>query len=130
MAGMKFLLSTYSTAFLASGGGESELVQIAETLNESAVHADIYGIQSRPLDFYDAVMHFSVQAEGKAFFDAVRARQTPILLWPNVWWNSPPAASSPPHTMTRVAPRRWTRVSPVRRPTVMVSANAAYPRPA
>lgn len=93
MAGMKFLLSTYSTAFLASGGGESELVQIAETLNESAVHADIYGIQSRPLDFYDAVMHFSVQAEGKAFFDAVRARQTPILLWPNVWWNSPPAAS-------------------------------------
>jgi glycosyltransferase involved in cell wall biosynthesis len=91
MAGLKFLLSTYSTAFLASGGGESELVQIAETLNESGVHADIYGIQSRPLDFYDAVMHFSVQAEGKAFFDAVHGRQTPILLWPNVWWNSPPS---------------------------------------
>lgn len=93
MAGMKFLLSTYSTAFLASGGGESELVQIAETLNESGVQADIYGIQSRPLDFYDAVMHFSVQAEGKAFFDAVYARQTPILLWPNVWWSTPPAAA-------------------------------------
>lgn len=93
MAGMKFLLSTYSTAFLASGGGESELVQIAETLTESGVQADIYGIQSRPLDFYDAVMHFSVQSEGKAFFDAVRGRQTPILLWPNVWWNTPPSAA-------------------------------------
>ena len=87
---MRFLLSTYSTAFLSSGGGESEMVQIAETLNDGGAHADIYGLQSRPLDFYDAVMHFSVQAEGWAFFEAVNRTRTPILLWPNVWWRSTP----------------------------------------
>lgn len=87
---MRFLLSTYSTAFLASGGGESEQVQIAETITDGGLHADIYGIQSRPLDFYDAVMHFSVQADGWAFFDAVTRRGTPVLLWPNVWWLDAP----------------------------------------
>lgn len=89
---MKFLLTTYSTAFLASGGGESELVQMAEILSQGGARADIYGIQSRPLDYYDAVMHFSVQPDGWLLFDTMVERGSKVLLWPNVWWRSPPSA--------------------------------------
>lgn len=83
---MKFLLSTYSTAFAISGGGESEMVQVAETLSEVSHIADIYGIQSRSIDFYDAYMHFSVHADGWALFQLLSQHNKSLLLWPNVWW--------------------------------------------
>jgi glycosyltransferase involved in cell wall biosynthesis len=87
---MKFLLSTYSTAFAISGGGESELVQVAETLSEVSHIADIYGTQSRPIDFYDAYMHFSVHADGWALFQLLSQHNKSLLLWPNVWWSAFP----------------------------------------
>lgn len=88
---MKFLLTTYSTAFLASGGGETELVQTAELLSHGSCLADIYGIHSRPLDYYDVVMHFSVQPDGWHLFNTMVERGAKILLWPNIWWQLPPS---------------------------------------
>jgi glycosyltransferase involved in cell wall biosynthesis len=75
---------------MTSGGGESELVQVAELLNESDVQADIYGIRSRPLRFYDAVMHFSVHADGEAIVRETVNQGKKLFLWPNVWWLSAP----------------------------------------
>lgn len=86
----KILLTTHSTAFMTSGGGESELVQVAELLNDAGVQADIYGIRSRPLRFYDAVMHFSVNADGEAMIREIVQHGKTLLLWPNVWWLTPP----------------------------------------
>lgn len=88
---MKFLLTTYSTAFLASGGGETELVQTAELLSQGSCQADIYGIHSRPLDYYDVVMHFSVQPDGWHLFNTMVERGAKVLLWPNIWWQLPPS---------------------------------------
>ncbi|CAE6818393.1 hypothetical protein R69658_05732 [Paraburkholderia aspalathi] len=89
----KILLTTHSTAFMTSGGGESELVQVAELLNDAGVQADIYGIRSRPLRFYDAVMHFSVHADGEAIIREIVHHGKKLFLWPNVWWLSPPDAA-------------------------------------
>jgi glycosyltransferase involved in cell wall biosynthesis len=89
MTGFKFILTTYSTAFTVSGGGESELVQVAEILKASGVHTDIYGIGSRPLNFYDGVIHFSVHADSHAILREAAARNKRIFLWPNVWWLDP-----------------------------------------
>ncbi|WP_144108553.1 glycosyltransferase family 4 protein [Paraburkholderia sp. BCC1886] len=86
----KILLTTHSTAFLTSGGGESELVQVAELLNDAGIQADIYGIRSRPVRFYDAVMHFSVHADGEAIIRAIVHHGKKLFLWPNVWFLSPP----------------------------------------
>jgi glycosyltransferase involved in cell wall biosynthesis len=93
MTGLKFILTTYSTAFTVSGGGESELVQVAEILKASGVHTDIYGIGSRPLNFYDGVIHFSVHADGHAILREAASRNKRIFLWPNVWWLEPVPAS-------------------------------------
>ena len=92
MSDLKFLLTTYSTAFIASGGGESEQVQVAEMLNECGVHADIYGLGSRPLSYYDGVIHFSIHADGQAILRETVHKNKPIFLWPNVWWNDAPSA--------------------------------------
>lgn len=93
MTGLKFVLTTYSTAFTVSGGGESELVQVAEILKASGVHIDIYGIGSRPLNFYDGVIHFSVHADSHAILREAAVRNKRIFLWPNVWWLGPIPAS-------------------------------------
>ena len=89
----KILLTTHSTAFMTSGGGESELVQVAELLSDAGVQADIYGIRSRPLRFYDAVMHFSVHADGEAIIRETIHHGKKLFLWPNVWWLTPPDAA-------------------------------------
>ncbi|MFM0328574.1 glycosyltransferase family 4 protein [Paraburkholderia strydomiana] len=93
MTGLKLILTTYSTAFTVSGGGESELVQVAEILKASGVHVDIYGIGSRPLSFYDGIIHFSVHADGHAILREAAVRSKRIFLWPNVWWLGPISAS-------------------------------------
>jgi glycosyltransferase involved in cell wall biosynthesis len=93
MSRLKLLLTTYSTAFVTSGGGESEMVQVAEMLDSSGIHCDIYGVGSRPLGFYDGVMHFSVHAEGYAMLKEAANRRKVIFLWPNVWWDQAPTQS-------------------------------------
>lgn len=87
---MKILVTTYSTAFLNIGGGESELVQVVEVLKHGGMHVDIYGVSSRPIDFYDLVMHFSVQIQGADMFNEI-LKQKKVMLWPNVWWSTKPA---------------------------------------
>lgn len=91
MIGLKLLISTYSTAFLSIGGGESELVQVADILNNRGFEADIYGITSRPIEYYDAVLHFSIHVDGTALYDAYINKRKKIILWPNVWWIDPPS---------------------------------------
>jgi glycosyltransferase involved in cell wall biosynthesis len=93
MIGLKLLMSTYSTAFLSVGGGESELVQVADILNKYGFEADIYGITSRPIEYYDAVMHFSVHADGAALYDSYINNGKKIILWPNIWWLNKPSES-------------------------------------
>lgn len=93
MSDYKILLTTHSTAFLTSGGGESELVQVAEMMSDAGVQADIYGIGSRSLRFYDAVMHFSLNADGEAMIRATVEHGARLFLWPNVWWLTPPSAA-------------------------------------
>lgn len=91
MIDLKLLLTTYSSAFLTSGGGESEMVQVAEMLVQAGCKADIYGVNSRPLGFYDAVMHFSVEPDGISVLRIARAQHKKVFLWPNVWWVVPPS---------------------------------------
>ncbi|HQU08109.1 glycosyl transferases group 1 [Ferrovum sp. JA12] len=88
---MKVLLTTYSTAFAISGGGESEIVQVSETLFESGHLVDIYGTQCRPINFYDGYMHFSVHGHGWDIFQILAKQCKPVLLWPNIWWRFPPS---------------------------------------
>ncbi len=94
----KILLTTYSTAFLMSGGSESELVQVAEMLNNDHFQTDVYGIKSRPLHYYDRVMHFSLHADGDSIIREVSKYGAPIMLWPHVWWTEAPSA----HEVSRI----------------------------
>jgi len=87
---MKILVTTYSTAFLNIGGGESELVQVVEALALGGMQVDIYGVSSRPIEYYDIVMHFSVQPEGIDLYQAV-VNNKKTVLWPNVWWPEKPS---------------------------------------
>ena len=58
-SGLKILLTTYSTAYLTSGGGEVEIIRTAEMLRGASALVDIYGPASRPLKFYDFMNSFN-----------------------------------------------------------------------
>jgi glycosyltransferase involved in cell wall biosynthesis len=62
-------------------------------LVQAGCKADIYGVGSRPLSFYDAVMHFSVEPDGASVLRIARIQHKTIFLWPNVWWVVPPSIS-------------------------------------
>lgn len=91
MPGTKILLTTHPTAFLASGGGELELAQICRTLEMCGFEADIYGPDSHPLNYYDAVMHFSARADGMPIVQTAKRFGSKIISWPNTWWNETPS---------------------------------------
>mgnify|MGYP004707587015 CR=1 FL=1 len=80
---MRLLLTTYHQAFLTHGGGETELRQLAELINDLGVRADIYGPSSKRLSFYDAVIHFSAHGGGEQLLAEVKAAGTPVILLPN-----------------------------------------------
>ncbi|KQT85128.1 mannosyltransferase [Aurantimonas sp. Leaf443] len=80
---MRVLLTTYHQAFLSHGGGETELRQLADFINDLGVRADLYGPGSRKLSFYDGVIHFSAHGGGEALLRDVKAHGTPIVLIPN-----------------------------------------------
>ncbi|WP_425605770.1 hypothetical protein [Paraburkholderia translucens] len=112
----KILLTTHSTAFMRSGGGESELVQVAGLFNDSGVRADIYGIRSRPPRSYNAVMHFSDRADGEAIIRETVSQGEKLFPWPNVWWLNAPAAAEIGRieTLVKSAERLLYTTSPAR----------------
>ncbi len=79
------LLTTYHEAFVIRGGGEYELISIADGLRQSGIIADIYGPYSRPLEYYDVILHFSVHGGGLGLLKRIKQLGKPIVLWPNVW---------------------------------------------
>lgn len=87
MASMRVLITTYHQAFLAPGGAEAELVEMAAGLRALGVAADIYGHAGPPLSSYDVVLHFSAHGGGEALLEQVRASGKPIVLLPNLALN-------------------------------------------
>lgn len=80
---MRVLLTTYHQAFLTHGGGETELRQLGEFINDLGIRVDLYGPSSKRLSFYDAVIHFSAHGGGEQLLADVKAAGTPIVLLPN-----------------------------------------------
>lgn len=87
----RLLITTYYSAFLNPGGGETELLSLIEGLRALGVDADVYGPGSRPLSSYSSVLHFSVQADGLSMLQKARSQKKKIFLWPNLWWSEPPS---------------------------------------
>ncbi|MFP3603810.1 glycosyltransferase [Paraburkholderia sp. SIMBA_053] len=86
----RLLITTYYSAFLNPGGGETELLTLIEGLRVLGVDADLYGPSSKPLSSYSSVLHFSVQADGLVMLQRARSQRKKIFLWPNLWWNAAP----------------------------------------
>lgn len=85
MKKISVLLTTYHEAFVVRGGGEYELLSVADGLRQYGIIADIYGPYSRPIEFYDVVLHFSVHGGGLGLLRMVTAHGKPVVLWPNLW---------------------------------------------
>lgn len=88
---LKILLTTYSTAYTISGGGEVEIIRTAEMLRNAGAFVDIYGPTSRPLIFYDFIIHYSIDASGAPLFFAAKRAGKKIFIYPNVWWSEAPS---------------------------------------
>jgi hypothetical protein len=82
---LRVLITTYHQAYLLRGGGEYELLSIADGLRQMGITADIYGPYSRSLEFYDVVLHFSVMSGGLELLRHIKASGKPVVLWPNLW---------------------------------------------
>lgn len=83
--GLKVLISTYHEAFIEQGGGEHEIHEINSALQELGVASELYGPTSRPLKYYDSVLHFSLHGGGLSLLETVKAAGKRIVLWPNIW---------------------------------------------
>lgn len=86
----RVLITTYSTAFLQPGGGENELISLANNLRSFDLHVDIYGSKSFPLASYNTVLHFSVHMDGIRVVEEAKALNKQLILWPNLWWSAIP----------------------------------------
>jgi hypothetical protein len=82
---IRVLITTYHQAFLVRGGGEYELLSIADGLRQMGLTVDIYGPYSHPLESYDVVLHFSVHSGGIELLRQIKANGKPIVLWTNFW---------------------------------------------
>lgn len=91
MHNIKILLTTHSTAFATSGGGELALVQLAHMLKRVGLEVDIYGPGSRPLKFYDGIIHYSIESSSQYIIQAAKKLNKKIFLFPNVWWSERPS---------------------------------------
>lgn len=79
------LLTTYHEAFLHRGGGEYELLETALNLRKLGFTADVYSPFSRELEYYDTILHFSIEESGLSILKAARRERKRIILWPNFW---------------------------------------------
>lgn len=94
MHNFHLLISTYHGAFLHPAGGEEELKILANSFQELGVTVDMYGPNSKPIDAYDAVLHFGTNLDGLAFVQAVKKANVKLFLWPNLWWSRCPDKDS------------------------------------
>jgi hypothetical protein len=85
MKKISVLLTTYHEAFVVKGGGEYELLSVADGLRQYGIIADIYSPYARSLEFYDVVLHFSVHGGGLGLLRMLKNHGKPIVLWPNLW---------------------------------------------
>ncbi len=81
----RVLITTYHNAYLVRGGGEFEIISIADSLKKKGAIADLYGPYSRTIENYDVILHFSIRKAGLDLLHAVHAAGKPIVLWPNLW---------------------------------------------
>lgn len=81
----RILLTTYLEAFLFRAGGEFELITLADTLKQHGFIADLYGPYSRNLDYYDLIIHFSLNPNGLSLVREMKQYGKKIVLWPNFW---------------------------------------------
>jgi glycosyltransferase involved in cell wall biosynthesis len=81
----KILVSTYATAFINSGGGEFELVQFIDLLNDLGYEVDLYGRDNKKLDYYDYYIHYSIHGHGIDYFNTLAEKNKKIFLWPNIF---------------------------------------------
>lgn len=91
MSDPRVLITTYPEAFLHRGGGEFEIVELANNLRLLGFRVDLYGPTSQPISFYDTVLHFSVVESGMNLFRALNASAKRIVLVPNLWWIGQPS---------------------------------------
>jgi glycosyltransferase involved in cell wall biosynthesis len=80
---LRILLTTYHQAFLHPAGGETELHQLADFINDAGARVDLYGPTSRRLSFYDVVIHFSTHGGGESLLREIKAAGKPLVLIPN-----------------------------------------------
>lgn len=86
----RILITTYQKAFLFRGGGEMEIFILCNELNRAGHIAQIYGPSSKPISYYDTVIHFSLTPECKNFVQSVRSNSSKLILWPNLWFVNKP----------------------------------------
>ena len=87
------ILTTYDTAFFHHGGGEREMFLLCDALNASNMQAEMYGPNSKPIDSYDAAIHFSLTPESSHFVATLRENVSALYLWQNVWFVEEPSES-------------------------------------
>ena len=84
---MRILITTYHEAFLHKGGGEFEIITLANVLQRFGIVADIYGPYCQNLEKYDLVIHFSVHPGGLELLKSIKKINIPIILIPNFYTN-------------------------------------------
>lgn len=84
---MRILITTYHEAFLHKGGGEFEIITLANVLQKFGIVADIYGPYCQNLENYDLVIHFSVHPGGLELLRSIKKLNKSIILIPNFYMN-------------------------------------------
>lgn len=89
----RILLTTYPEAFLFRAGGEFEMITITDILKKNGFIADMYGAYSRNLEYYDLIIHFSLNPNGLSLIREMKRYGKRIILWPNLWIVDPQNAN-------------------------------------
>jgi len=95
----RILLTTNPTSFLHQGGGEQEILLLAEALNSAGMIADIYGPSSNSVHSYHYAIHFSLIDGSERIIDSLSQAGMQLILWPNLWFINEPS----PHQVTRLS---------------------------
>lgn len=89
----KVLITTYHQAFFHKGGGEYELIEVADNLRQLGIIADIYSPYCCDINVYDTILHFSLVADSLPMLSYLKSLNKRIILWPNFWQMDPLSSS-------------------------------------